>query len=845
MFQMADQSVGNDAEGGAEMPQLGGNMDSFPAGEPTTLNLDAKGTLNQKTQRKRKKACMESGVIHEKNLAFIKECQHELDGLFEFYKEVSSCKLQLDEGHFTSLNSAVACMLEESSLSFSALVEEIYGKMKAKEGNQGATLASIRSAVLFVGQRVMYGVVNEDVDVLEDVSEKCLWCWETREMKLLPRNQLGFFRDRRLCRKKIHDRISALSITISSLSVHSDESHLGDLSKEAARRLRKAMNLSNICSLVEKQKQKCTAEMAEKEAQLKEKELIKELERNEHVTEMERKRLDQDIQKQQQQAEKELRRLQNEAAAEEKRLEKERDELKKQLKKQEMQTKKDQQRHEKEAAELKKKLKIQKQATIMERFLKRTKVNDSLDLTSSQEVLISEVNCESESMVNSTSSSMDNMLSLHENLAMEELLRMHIVRWHECCRSNRSNRWGVRSKPKINLFQDLKLLGQTSEAGCAKETVVDKQLGECAEASTNNQKCQNILENSPPNCLVKKLLQFDKSNRPAYYGTWSRKSIIGPRNPFRIDPDLDYEVDSDEEWEEEEPGESLSDCEKDKEDEVLDEENMKEGSDDESEDSFLVPDGYLSENEGVQDKQSDSMDEESRSLTCSQMETENEKFSAFFQQQKYLNNLTEQALRKGHPLIITNLRHEKTKSLNADSLDGTARLEQICLQVLCIRVCPGASAIEIPSNNLASKDEEQFSLANNISTPPATTAVFIPDSELPEFVKAIQLSPQSIKKVVESLQIKFSSISKSQIKNKVKEISDYSDHRWQVKKEVLDRLGLPITTNKSSKEKGIAKFFTKRCLPPREVPFKFPDLSPEQKSSKELINVDKDQSTTA
>lgn len=45
-----------------------------------------------------------------------------------------------------------------------------------------------------------------------------------------------------------------------------------------------------------------------------------------------------------------------------------------------------------------------------------------------------------------------------------------------------------------------------------------------------------------------------------------------------------------------EPGESLSDCEKDAEDESM-EESTKDDEDDESEDGFLVPDGYLSENE--------------------------------------------------------------------------------------------------------------------------------------------------------------------------------------------------------------------------------------------------------
>jgi len=45
----------------------------------------------------------------------------------------------------------------------------------------------------------------------------------------------------------------------------------------------------------------------------------------------------------------------------------------------------------------------------------------------------------------------------------------------------------------------------------------------------------------------------------------------------------------------EEPGESLSDSEKDEE-EILDEGSLK-ADEEESEDGFFVPDGYLSENE--------------------------------------------------------------------------------------------------------------------------------------------------------------------------------------------------------------------------------------------------------
>lgn len=89
-----------------------------------------------------------------------------------------------------------------------------------------------------------------------------------------------------------------------------------------------------------------------------------------------------------------------------------------------------------------------------------------------------------------------------------------------------------------------------------------------------------------------KLLQFRENYRPAYWGTWRKKSAtISPRCPFSQDKEvLDYEVDSDEEWEEEEPGESLSHSEGDDDDEA---------DDDDDDDGFFVPHGYLSDGEGA------------------------------------------------------------------------------------------------------------------------------------------------------------------------------------------------------------------------------------------------------
>ncbi|KAG1669093.1 Chromatin assembly factor 1 subunit A-B [Nymphon striatum] len=90
-----------------------------------------------------------------------------------------------------------------------------------------------------------------------------------------------------------------------------------------------------------------------------------------------------------------------------------------------------------------------------------------------------------------------------------------------------------------------------------------------------------------------KILQFHENRRPPYWGTFRKTSKeIRPRKPFGRDKDLfDYDVDSDDEWEEEEPGESLHGSDDD-----------KESEDDYDEDGeFMVPHGYLSADEENED----------------------------------------------------------------------------------------------------------------------------------------------------------------------------------------------------------------------------------------------------
>ena len=87
-----------------------------------------------------------------------------------------------------------------------------------------------------------------------------------------------------------------------------------------------------------------------------------------------------------------------------------------------------------------------------------------------------------------------------------------------------------------------------------------------------------------------KLLQFHENVRPAYYGTFSRRSraVSGRRPMGKASELLDYEYDSEEDWEPEtEEGDECVSGDDDK------EEDDKDGDDNEDEDDrWMVPHGF-------------------------------------------------------------------------------------------------------------------------------------------------------------------------------------------------------------------------------------------------------------
>ena len=133
----------------------------------------------KKTQKRKRASLVPEILGTEDKEARIGALRDELEALVVYYREAMAEKVDLEAAKQcggANANAVVAAMMEERDLALSKLVDEIFGDAKAV--CDGLTPAAVKSAVLAVGQRMMYGVPNADADVLEDQSDSCLWCWE-------------------------------------------------------------------------------------------------------------------------------------------------------------------------------------------------------------------------------------------------------------------------------------------------------------------------------------------------------------------------------------------------------------------------------------------------------------------------------------------------------------------------------------------------------------------------------------------------------------------------------------------------------------------------------------------
>jgi chromatin assembly factor 1 subunit A len=474
----------------------------------------------------------------------------------------------------------------------------------------------------------------------------------------------------------------------------------------------------------EKEQKRKEREALEAERELKKKE--KEARKQQEEAEKEQRRREKEVveaEKEQKRKERELKRQQEEAEKEQKRKERE-------IKRQQDEAEKEQKRKEKEAAERKKQLVLQKQATIMDRLFSRQGKQGPAGNGSSpspdQQALESESTSRSDPATADVVSRVDEEFKSTCIKSEDELLRSHVVSWQEkwkCRSSEPFRRWGMRLTPKVTVLPELRLQGASmgkcsnSEAQAPskkRKREEDDSLDEC-KLEDNIVVLDDDIDAicSPPRKKLYgrwKLLQFDKSHRPAYYGTFSKlSSTIRPRHPLRKEPSLDYEVDSDEEWEEEDPGESLSDCE-DKEEDL---EKIEPESDEEAADGFVVPDGYLSENEGVHLGEADLEDSQinRESLFAGESGAVDESLGpsdqmSRRQQQlmKVFDDVTKHALKRNRPFLASNLLQQPAE----ECTDAENRTERLCFEAL--RMCVVAPDIVIsPVEDSSLEGQEHLS----------------------------------------------------------------------------------------------------------------------------------------
>ena len=82
--------------------------------------------------------------------------------------------------------------------------------------------------------------------------------------------------------------------------------------------------------------------------------------------------------------------------------------------------------------------------------------------------------------------------------------------------------------------------------------------------------------------------------------------------------------------------------------------------------------------------------------------------------------------------------HEKASLLMTEEIDGTPKLEQMCLQALSMRLFPGRPTIEISIDiNLREEDQNTCTTNSKDCTIPVAPAPALSDSDLPQIVSTL------------------------------------------------------------------------------------------------------------
>ena len=159
-----------------------------PNNKGITCSNDVRMSAKRTGSKRKRNHIIASDLDAEERCSLINQFQSEIDSLLYFFREDEGKAESNTESRPRSTlpmlkqRAEIASLVEGSSLPFSKLVTEIHGKLSASvadpESSFSLTLCTLRSSILSIGERIMFGMLNPDADVLEDDSERCLWCWE-------------------------------------------------------------------------------------------------------------------------------------------------------------------------------------------------------------------------------------------------------------------------------------------------------------------------------------------------------------------------------------------------------------------------------------------------------------------------------------------------------------------------------------------------------------------------------------------------------------------------------------------------------------------------------------------
>lgn len=243
-------------------------------------------------------------------------------------------------------------------------------------------------------------------------------------------------------------------------------------------------------------------------------------------------------------------------------------------------------------------------------------------------------------------------------------------------------------------------------------------------------------------------------NRPA------KPSIVSGRRPFKQEVDVDYEYDSAEEWEDADPGESLSDNDEDEDEEMA-------PCSDEEDDDFIAGDDEMVEDFGTFDPAAIGDDEETA------------------RQRGTIAMLANRAKRSGEPLVITSLTPRTGTS------EDPALLRIFTIETpftVTSRIGEVASTSK-PATLTKVRKEQTQDAGTRVS------ADQIVQANLRLLVEFLLRNPslrvnQAKQRFVEEACSVVAGLNQSAVKRKILEIATYSSKMWMVTNSTLQAVGM-------------------------------------------------------